>query len=151
EWSRVLELTDQQRDALIEIRRRLRSVNAPYVRQLDSLRVAAGVNMESRGRMDEHDAEALKRFQEWSVSVMESIRLNNEGARREIRALLAEVQLIRADSLNAGMRAQQRERRSSVRPGARPGAPPSDEPASGALPSDARRVLQRHTLLRRRG
>lgn len=121
EMARELDLTGEQKDALIEIRRRLRIVNAPFMRQLDSLREAAGVNMETRGRMDERDAEALRRFQEWAAPVTEAIRVNNDGARREIRALLGEGQLIRADSLNAAMRAQQRGRRPGAAPSARPG------------------------------
>ena len=103
EWSRVLELTEGQKSGLIEIRRKLRLQNAPFMRQLDSLREAAGVNMATRGRLDERDAASLRRFQEWSAPVTDSIRLNNDGARREIRALLAPPQMTRADSLNSAM------------------------------------------------
>ncbi len=133
EWSRVLELTDQQRDGLIEIRRKLRIVNAPFMRQLDSLREAAGVNMETRGRMDARDADALKRFEEWSAPVTESIRLNNDGARRDIRALLGEVQLIRADSLNAETRPQPRGRRPGARADARADARAGERPDTRGL------------------
>lgn len=100
EFSRMLDLTETQKTGLIEIRRKLRSANAPFMQQLDSLREVAGVNMEKRGRMDERDTEALRRFREWSAGVIDSIRVNNDGARRDIRALLDSTQLARADSLN---------------------------------------------------
>lgn len=117
EWARVLELSETQKTGLIEIRRKLRHQNAPFMQQLDSLREAAGVNMATRGRLDTRDAEALKRFQEWSAPVTDSIRMNNDGARREIRVLLADAQMARADSLNREMRAS-RGRRPAGRPGA---------------------------------
>jgi len=116
EWARVLELSERQKSGLIEIRRKLRGQNAPFMRQLDSLRAAAGVNMETRGRMGPRDEEALRRFREWSAPVTDSIRLNNDGARREIRALLDEPQLIKADSLNREMQGPGRGRRPEGRP-----------------------------------
>lgn len=100
EFSRLLDLTEAQKTGLIEIRRKLRNANAPFMRQLDSLREAAGVNMEKRGRVDERDAEALRRFRLWSAGVIDSMRVNNDGARRDIRALLDSTQMARADSLN---------------------------------------------------
>ncbi len=104
----MLDLTEDQKSGLIEIRRKLRIANAPFMQQLDSIREAAGVNLESRGRMDARDAEALQRFREWSAGVTDSIRVNNDGARREIRALLDATQLARADSLNREMQADTR-------------------------------------------
>lgn len=125
EWGRVLELSDPQKAGLIEIRRKLRLQNAPFMRQLDSLREAAGVNMETRGRLGPRDQEALRRFEVWAAPVTDSIRVNNDGARREIRALLAEPQLIKADSLNREMQEQRRGRRPEgrARPTASRGGP----------------------------
>lgn len=131
EFSRMLDLTEAQKSGLIEIRRKLRIANAPFMRQLDSLREAAGVNMERRGRMDARDAEALQRFREWSVGVTDSIRVNNDGARREIRALLNDTQMARADSLNREMQ-EMRGRSPQGRPRPRPdGASPSHAVRSG--------------------
>lgn len=101
EWARELEVTDDQRAQLIEVRRKLRVANAPFMRQLDSLRQAAGLEMGERGggRINERDAEALKRFNEWARPVTDSIKFNNDGARSDIRTILQPLQLARADSL----------------------------------------------------
>ena len=99
EWARELEVTDDQRAQLIEVRRKLRVANAPFMRQLDSLRQAAGLEMGERGRMNERDAEALKRFNDWARPVTDSIKFNNDGARSDIRTILQPLQLARADSL----------------------------------------------------
>jgi Spy/CpxP family protein refolding chaperone len=122
EWSRVLELTPEQKTGLIDIRRRLRVRNAPFMRQLDSLREVAGIDLTARRRMTEEDREALRRFQLWAAPVIDSVRLNNDGARREIRALLDERQVARADSLNRASR-DPRARRPDER-GAAPGRRP---------------------------
>lgn len=99
EWAHELEVTDDQRAQLIELRRRLRVANAPFMQQLDSLRQAAGLEMGERGRMSERDAEALRRFNEWARPVTDSIKQNNDGARADIRTILQPLQLARADSL----------------------------------------------------
>ena len=104
EWAKELELSEEQRMRLIEVRRRLRVINAPFMRQLDSLRQYAGVDMQERGRLTERDTEALRRFREWSRPVTDSIRLNNEGAKADIRTILAERQMIKADSLQHAAR-----------------------------------------------
>jgi hypothetical protein len=134
EWARVLELSEPQKSGLIEIRRKLRIQNAPFMQQLDSLREAAGVNMATRGRLTARDEEALRRFQEWAAPVTDSIRLNNDGARREIRALLAESQLLKADSLNREMREQGRGRRPDDRP--RPDGRPRQDGRRDTYPCD---------------
>lgn len=135
EWARVLQLSDEQRDGLIEIRRKLRVQNAPFMRQLDSLRESAGVNMVERARLTEEDREALKRFNEWAAPVMDSIRINNDGARREIRALLDERQMTRADSVQRSVR-DPRNRRPDGRPGERrPGERRPGEPHALAVPT----------------
>lgn len=123
EWARVLQLSEEQREGLIEVRRKLRVQNAPFMRQLDSLRERAGVNMTERGRLTEEDREALKRFNDWAAPVIDSIRLNNDGARREIRALLDARQMAKGDSVQQAMR-DPRTRRPDGRAGERrPGAP----------------------------
>lgn len=120
EFSRMLDLTEAQKSGLIEIRRKLRIANAPYMQKLDSIRQAAGVNMESRGRMGARDEEALQRFREWSAGVTDSIRVNNDGARREIRALLDDTQMARADSLNREIQEMRGRRQQGGRPRSRP-------------------------------
>lgn len=130
EWSRMLELTEPQKTSLIDIRRRLRLQNAPFMRQLDSLRELAGIDMATRGRLTERDRESFQRFEQLAAPVIDSIRVNNEGARREIRAVLDVRQVARADSVQAELR-EMRGRRGArgerpARPDARPreaGAP----------------------------
>jgi hypothetical protein len=106
EWSRMLELSEAQKSALIEIRRRLRGQNAPFMVQLDSLRDLAGIDMTTRGRITERDREAFRRFQQWAAPVIDSIRVNNDGARREIRAVLDARQIARADSVQTQLRVE---------------------------------------------
>ena len=115
EWSHELDVTDDQRSQLIEIRRKLRLLNAPFMKQLDSLRRYAGVDMSERSRITEEDREALKRFEEWARPITDSIRLNNDGARADIRHLLQPLQLARADSINRANR-ELRGRRPGERP-----------------------------------
>jgi hypothetical protein len=90
--------------------------------------------MATRGRLTARDEEALRRFQEWAAPVTDSIRLNNDGARREIRALLAESQLLKADSLNREMREQGRGRRPDDRP--RPDGRPRQDGRRDTYPCD---------------
>ncbi len=104
EWSRVLELTEPQKTSLIDIRRRLRVQNAPFMQQLDSLRELAGIDMSTRGRISERDRESFQRFQQLAAPVIDSIRVNNDGARREIRGVLDARQAARADSVQAELR-----------------------------------------------
>ena len=81
-----------------------RAANDSYMKQLDSLRQYAGVDLSERARLTESDREALKRFEEWARPVTESIRVNNDGARAEIRNALQPLQLARADSINRANR-----------------------------------------------
>jgi len=111
EWSRELDLTPQQRRGLMEIRRRLRNQNAPFMEQLDSLREVAGIDLTSRRRVTEEDREAFRRFQLWAAPVIDSIRVNNDGARREIGVLLDARQMARGDSLARAMRDLRGQRR----------------------------------------
>ena len=115
EWARELEVTDEQRVQLIEIRRKLRLANAPFMRQLDSLRQYAGVDLGERGRVSERDAESIKRFNEWARPITDSIKMNNDGARADIRNVMQPLQLARADSLFRANR-DVRGRRSGQRP-----------------------------------
>lgn len=134
EWARILELTPVQKDGLIEIRRRLRIQNAPFMQQLDSLRELSGVDLTSRRRVTEDDREALRRFQLLAAPVMDSIKVNNDGARREIGALLDTRQAAKADSLSQAMRdpRNRRPRGGDERgmDGRRPGGPNEQDHAS---------------------
>jgi len=127
EWSRMLELTEPQKSALIEIRRRLRVQNAPFMQQLDSLRELAGIDMSTRGRLSERDRESFQRFQQWAAPVIDSIRVNDEGARREIRGVLDARQLARADSVQAELREQRDPRSRRGRGEGRPDRPGAQE------------------------
>ncbi len=131
ERSRELELTPEQRTGLIDVRRRLRLQNALFMKQLDSLREVAGIDLTARRRVDQEDREAFQRFQTMAAPVIDSIRLNNDGARREIRALLDARQVAKGDSLAKATR-DPRNRREGER-GARrpPGAPNAFRLATG--------------------
>jgi hypothetical protein len=89
--------------------------------QLDSLRELAGVDLGDRNGINQRDAEALRRFNAWARPVIDSIRLNNDAARAEARALLDPDQRTRLDSIAA------LDRRRPRRPGRRA---PRDGPAS---------------------
>ena len=94
-----LQLTDEQRETLISIRRRLRRVNAPYYRQLDSLRNEVGLDLEPKPRLTNRDREALARCQKLSKPVADSMKVNNDAARSEAWALLEDGQRVKADSI----------------------------------------------------
>lgn len=98
ENSRYLELTEEQRLQLMDVRRRLRAQTAPFMRQLDSLRELVGLSLEPRRRRAD-DAEALERFQRESRPIVDSIGVRNDVARREARLILDSLQLVRLDSL----------------------------------------------------
>jgi hypothetical protein len=99
EHSRELELTDNQRQSLIDVRRRLRMQNGPYMHQLDSLRNLLGISLEPRARISAEDRDALQRFQLQSQPVVDSIRANNQAAQQESRMLLDDRQRVMLDSL----------------------------------------------------
>jgi hypothetical protein len=114
EISRELGLSDAQRTRLMDMRRRLRAQNAPFMKQLDSLRSLAGVELGETGRLTAEDRDALERFRVWSRPVIDSIRVNNELARAEIRGMLDGTQRATADSIATDARQRQPVRR---RPG----------------------------------
>ena len=99
EISRELGLTDPQKTRLMDMRRRLRQQNAPYMEKLDSLRALAGLELGERGGLSAEDREALQRFRAWSRPVIDSIRINNDVARAEVRAMLDQSQRAVADSI----------------------------------------------------
>src|SRR6185436_7865589 len=74
EHTRALGLSDEQVRTLMDIRRRLRRANAPFVQQMDSLRDVVGLPRETVGRMMQPDMEALQRFQRLSQPMVDSIR-----------------------------------------------------------------------------
>lgn len=111
EISRELGLNDAQKARLMDMRRRLRAQNAPFMKQLDSLRSLAGVELGETGGLTAEDREALEKFRVWSRPVIDSIRVNNDLARAEVRALLDETQRATADSLATEARQRQPMRR----------------------------------------
>jgi hypothetical protein len=117
EISRELGLTDAQRTRLMTMRRQLRALNAPFMKQLDSLRDLAGVELGERGSLTADDREAIQRFREWARPVVDSIRVNNDAARAEVRAMLTAQQRATADSIGRGVGVR-RPDRSDRRPGA---------------------------------
>jgi hypothetical protein len=114
EISRELGLSDSQKGRLIDMRRKLRAQNAPFMKQLDSLRSLAGVELGETGGLTAEDRDALERFRVWSRPVIDSIRVNNDLARAEVRAMLDETQRATADSVATQGRQRQPARR---RPG----------------------------------
>lgn len=100
EHAQVLDLVDSQRVGLMSLRRKLRSANDPFMRQLDSLREYLGLSLEPRPQgLDDNDRRKLQKFEQMSQPISDSIRINNEAARVQARALLDTVQVARLDSL----------------------------------------------------
>lgn len=99
EHAQFLKLTDEQRDLLIDIRRRLRQQTAPFMRQLDSLREYMGLSLESTRGFDREDMERLERFRRESQPITDSLRVYNDAARGEARLALDSLQLVALDSL----------------------------------------------------
>lgn len=98
EWSHILELRSDQRESLMGIRRRLRAVNSQHMKQLDSLREFLGISLEPR-RLNEEDRQKLQRFEAMSQPITDSMRVNNDAAKIQARALLDSVQIVKLDSL----------------------------------------------------
>jgi hypothetical protein len=115
EHARILELSDQQKGSLMEIRRRLRRTNAPFVDRLDSLRNHLGISLEPR-RLTEEDLRQFARLEALSKPITDSMKVNNDAAGAEARALLDARQAARLDSLAVA-------ERSAIR-GQRPPRPP---------------------------
>jgi hypothetical protein len=100
EHAAILDLVDSQRINLMSLRRKLRSANEPFMRQLDSLRESLGISLEPRPRgLNDEDRKKLQRLEQISQPITDSIRVNNDAARVQARALLDSVQVIRLDSL----------------------------------------------------
>ncbi|HEX9563639.1 MAG TPA: hypothetical protein VF981_06700 [Gemmatimonadaceae bacterium] len=98
EHSGILDLTDPQRTALMNIRRVLRRVNAPFMERLDSLRELVGISMEPR-RLGGEDREKLARLDSLAKPIKDSIRVNNDAANLQARSVLDSAQIVRLDSI----------------------------------------------------
>lgn len=105
EYSRLLELSEEQKMALMEIRRRLRAQTAPFMRQIDSLREQLGVSLDPGRRTRDDDARARERLAQLSQPFVDSVRVRNDAARLQARGLLDERQRLRLDSLMTSGRA----------------------------------------------
>lgn len=100
EHAQVLDLTDDQRGGLMTIRRRLRSANDSFMKQLDSLRDVMSISLEPRARgLSDEDRKKLQRFEQVSQPITDSIKVNNDAANLQARGLLDSVQVVRLDSL----------------------------------------------------
>lgn len=104
ELATLLDLEDSQRTALMEIRRRLRAANAPYLRSLDSLRQALSIREPGPRGMSEEDRRQLARLDSLARPFNDSLRVNNEAGRAAARRLLDSVQVARMDSALAAGR-----------------------------------------------
>lgn len=100
EHAQVLDLADSQRVNLMSVRRRLRSANEPFMKQLDSLREMLGISLEPRPRgLNDEDRKKLQRLEQLSQPITDSIRINNDAARLQARGMLDSLQVVRLDSL----------------------------------------------------
>ena len=100
EHAQILDLVDSQRTSLMSIRRRLRSANDPYLRQIDSLREMLGISLEPRARgLTDEDRKKLQRLEQMSQPIQDSIRINNDAARLQARGMLDSAQVARLDSI----------------------------------------------------
>jgi hypothetical protein len=121
EHSKELELTNAQRDSLMALRRRLRTLNAPFMRSLDSLRGVVGIDMEPRVRATDKEREKMEQFQKLSAPYADSIRVNNDAARGEAWTMLELAQRTKVDSLLKEDRAARARERSGQPPRRPPG------------------------------
>lgn len=119
EIGREIGLRERQRKDLMDIRRRLRAQNAPFVARLDSLRRLAGFELGERRSISRRDADALQRFSAWARPVTDSIRLNNDIARAEARQVLDPDQRRRMDSIAAWVEGRGGRRRGGASTGPR--------------------------------
>jgi hypothetical protein len=123
EVSHELALSENQRRHLMDIRRRLRETNAPFVARLDSLRSLAGIDLGDRNGINRKDAEALERFNRWARPSIDAMRVNNDVARSDARRVLDSDQRRRLDSIarddEARMRTERRRRGARTGPDAR--------------------------------
>lgn len=100
EHAQPLALADSQRTSLIAIRRRLRAVNEPLMRQIDSLREQLGISLEPRPRgLTEEDRKKLDRLEQLSRPIADSIKVNNDAANLRARVVLDSAQVMRLDSI----------------------------------------------------
>ena len=100
EHATLLDLTEEQRTGLITIRRKLRTANQPFMQQLDSLREVMGISLEPQPRgLSDEDRKKLQRFQQISQPISDSMKVNNDAANLQARALLDSVQVVRLDSV----------------------------------------------------
>lgn len=111
EVSHELGLSENQRRHLMDIRRRLRETNAPFVARLDTLRSLAGIDLGDRNGINRKDTEALERFNRWARPSMDAMRVNNDLARTDARRVLDADQRRRLDSIARGDEARMRNAR----------------------------------------
>src|SRR5687767_1336294 len=100
EHAQLLDLSEEQRTGLITIRRKLRTANQSFMQQLDSLREVMGISLEPQPRgLSDEDRKKLQRFQQISQPISDSMKVNNDAANLQARALLDSVQVVRLDSV----------------------------------------------------
>jgi hypothetical protein len=120
ENAQLLDLREDQRTTLMNIRRRLRAANGPHMRQLDSLREMLGISTEPRARgLSEDDRKKLQRFEALSAPITDSIKVNNDAAKMQAREILDSVQVAKLDSIALRGRAGVPGRRGSPPPAQR--------------------------------
>lgn len=100
EHAQALDLADSQRTRLMAIRRRVRAVNEPFLKRLDSLREMVGISLEPRSRgLTGDDREKLQRFEELSRPIADSLTVHNDAARVQARGVLDSLQVVKLDSI----------------------------------------------------
>jgi len=120
ENAQLLDLREDQRTTLMNIRRRLRAANGPHMRQLDSLREMLGISTEPRAHgLSEDDRKKLQRFEALSAPITDSIKVNNDAAKMQAREILDSVQVAKLDSIAVRGRAGVPGRRGSPPPAQR--------------------------------
>jgi hypothetical protein len=112
EHASLLDLTDRQRTALMDLRRVLRRTNAPYQERLDSLRELVGLGMPPVRAGDE-DRSKRERLDSLAKPVTDTIRINNDAAALRVRGLLDSAQVVRLDSIVEARRGRGSGRRGS--------------------------------------
>lgn len=99
EYSRLLELSEEQKTALMDLRRMLRAQTAPFMKQIDSVREQLGVSLEGRRWPADEEGKLRERLTQLTQPFVDSVRVRNDAARLQARGILDERQRLKLDSL----------------------------------------------------
>lgn len=99
EHSKLLQLSEEQKASLMDLRRMLRAQTAPFMRQIDSVREQLGIGLEPSRRSRDDESRVQMRLAELTQPFVDSVKVRNDAARLQARGILDERQRVKLDSL----------------------------------------------------